>query len=173
MKKQILLIPIVLFLAILSCKKEEVKEVKGNTNEEFDLKASKMEQVGSLFEAIARQPEIADALIKSTETLLYTDYTELLPLSDKAIVQRGKARGAAFGKLFYSIAQQPESYNKMDSAAMKFLGKYDISYISDELLEITKTYAIALLNESLARQPEADSLFNLASKKYLNIYILK
>ncbi len=172
MEKQFLLIAIALCLTLLSCQKDEIKEVKVNIYEEFDLKASKMEQIGSLFNAIAQQPEIAHALIKSTE-IIYSDYTELLPISDKAIVQRGKARGAAFSQLFYSIARQPEAFNDLDSAAMKFLGIYDPSYISDELLDITKTYAVAALNLSLAQQPEADSLFNIASKKYLNINIQK
>jgi len=172
MKKQALLISIFL-LALCSCTKEEKEYVTNNeyiTNEEFDLKASKMEQIGSLFESIARQPEIADLLISSTE-MLYTDYTELLPLSDTAIEQRGKARGYAFSMLFSSIARQPEAFDLLDSAATKFLGKYDSNYISDELLEITKTYAIGNLNNSIALQPEADSLFNVVSKKYLNFDI--
>jgi F0F1-type ATP synthase membrane subunit c/vacuolar-type H+-ATPase subunit K len=166
MKKQILWIPIALLLTLFSCEEEEFKD------DEFDLKASKIEQIGNLFDAIARQPELADVLIKSTENL-YSNYTELLPLSDKAIVQRGKARGSAFSALFNSIARQPEAYNKLDSAATKFLGIYNSNDISDELLDITKTYTIAALNESIARQPEADSLFNLVSKKYLNFEILK
>lgn len=157
-----------LLFTLFSCEKEILKD---NLNDEFDLKAGKMEQIGSLFDAIARQPDASDILIKSTE-MLYTDYAELLPLSDKAIEQRGKARGVAFSMLFSSIARQPEAFNKLDSAAMKFLGKYDSGYISDELLDITKTYAVTSLNESIARQPEADSLLNIASKKYLNFEII-
>jgi F0F1-type ATP synthase membrane subunit c/vacuolar-type H+-ATPase subunit K len=164
MKKQILLIPIVLLLALFSCETETFDD------DEFDLKASKIEQIGSLFEAIARQPEMADALIKSTENL-YSDYNELLPLSDKAVVQRGKARGAAFSMLFKSIARQPDAYNELDAAATKFLGIYNSTDISDELLDITKTYTISVLNESLAMQPEAIGLFNLIAKKYLNFEI--
>jgi len=166
MKKQILLVPVIL-LTLLSCKKEE----NNYNSNDFDLKASKMEQVGSLFESIARQPESANLLINSTE-MLYSDYTELLPLSDKAIELRGKARGAAFSMLFTSIARQPEAFDVLDSAATKFLGKYDPSYISDELAEITKTYAMSGLNDAIARQPEADSLFNIVSKRYLNYEII-
>lgn len=164
MTKQLLIIPCFLLLVLGSCKKEENTYV---VNEDFDIKASKMEQVGSLFEAIARQPEAANGLIRSTEAL-YKDYTVLLPLSDKAIELRGKARGVAFGMLFSAIARQPEAYNVLDSAAAKFLGKYDPAIINDELQDITRTYAVAALLESIARQPEADSLFNLVSKKYLN-----
>ena len=163
MKKLVLLISVVALSSLFSCTKEV-------SDDSFDLKASKMEQIGGLFESIARQPDMADVLISSTESL-YSDYTELLPLSDQAIVQRGKARGYAFGMLFSSIARQPEAYMQLDAAAEKFLGKYDASYISDELSEITTTFAFTLLTESIARQPEADSLFNAACKKYLNFEI--
>ncbi len=163
MKKLALLISVVALTSLFSCTKEV-------SDDSFDLKASKMEQIGGLFESIARQPDMADILISSTESL-YSDYTELLPLSDQAIVQRGKARGYAFGMLFSSIARQPEAYNQLDAAAEKFLGKYDASYISDELSEITKTFAFTLLTDAIARQPEADTLFKAACKKYLNFEI--
>lgn len=163
MKKQILFIPIVLLLTLVSCENDEI--------DEFDIKASKMEQIGSLFYSIARQPEAADLLIKSAE-MLYSDYTELLPISDMAITQRGMARGESFSMLFEAITMQPEAFNILDSAAEKFLGRYNSSYISDELLDVTKTYSISILLESLARQPETDSLINLASIKYLNFDIL-
>jgi hypothetical protein len=169
MRKQLLLISVLFLSFLVSCTKEETVSIE---DEEFDLKASKMEQVGSLFEAIARQPEVSDLLIQSTEKL-YTDYTELLPLSDKAIVQRGKARGAAFSLLFTSVARQPEAFGILDSAATKFLGKYNPDYISDELADITKTYTIAAINESIAQQPEADSLFNVLCRKYLNFEIIE
>jgi len=167
MKKQIFLVSVIL-LTVLSCKKEENNYI---VNDTFDVKAYKMEQIGSLFESIARQPEAADLLINSTE-MLYSDYTELLPLSDKAIELRGEARGIAFSMLFSSIARQPEAFDVLDSAATKFLGTYDPSYISDELADITKIYAMTGLNEAIARQPEADSLFNIVSKKYLNYEII-
>jgi hypothetical protein len=164
MKKQILILPIVLLLALFSCTEKERDE------EEFDLKAAKMEQIGGLFDAIARQPEMADFMIKTSENN-YNNFAELLPISDKAIIQRGKARGAAFSQLFLSISRQPEAFSKLDFAATKFLGQYNSVDISDELLDITIAYSITGLNEALARQPEADSLFNLACKKYLNFEI--
>lgn len=168
MKNKILLIVIVLTSILFSCTKEENEFIM---IEEMDLKAYKMGQIASLFESIARQPEAADVLIRATE-MLYTDYTELLPISDKAIEQRGEARGNAFSELFDAIARQPEAFNILDFAAMKFLGEYNSSYISDELLDVTKAYAMRGLNQSLARQPEADSLFNLVTIKYLNFEIL-
>ena len=164
--KKSLLFSIVWLLATVSC----VKDVD-NEGEGFDLKASKMEQIGSLFDSIARQPESADVLIKATE-ILYKDYTELLPLSDRDIIQRGKARGSAFSSLFDAIARQPEAFDDLDYAAEKFLGVYDPDYISDDLLEITRIYSLTALEESLARQPEAKDLINSASIKYLDFDIL-
>ncbi|HNX65283.1 MAG TPA: hypothetical protein PKH02_00295 [Bacteroidales bacterium] len=167
MKSHIFLFSILLVFLVTSCTK---KEFVYDEDETFDLKASKMEQVGSLFESIARQPEAADQLVKATEGI-YTDISELLPISDRAIVQRGKARGYSFGLLLTSIARQPEAFEDLDAAAKKFLGEYNSDYISDELAEITKTYATAALNESIARQPEADSLFNVVCKRYMNFEI--
>ncbi len=167
MKKIVLLLPLALLLMTFSCKKTEYLQ---NPDEDFDLKASKMEQIGSLFESIARQPEATDDLFNATK-LIYNDYTKLLPLSDKALVQRGKARGAAFSMLFDAIARQPEAYPLLDSAATMFLGAYKASEISDELLEITKAYSVASLNASIARQPEAFPSFNAACKKFLNFEI--
>lgn len=166
MKNQVLLLSILLLVFMSSCTKKEYFD----EDEAFDLKASKMEQTGSLFDAIARQPEASDQLIRATEGI-YSDISELLPISDKAIVQRGKARGYAFGMLLTSISRQPEAFDQLDAAARKFLGVYDPQIISDELAEITRTYAAASLYESLARQPEADSLFNVVCKRYMNFEI--
>jgi len=199
MRKMYVLIPILALWSLIGCEKEEVKDLNDDLNvlqdsiniiieqhtalldsisilidvidtEEFDIKAYKMEQIHSLFEAMARQPEASDLLIGATE-MLYTDYTELLPLSDEAIIERGKARGIAFSGLFEAMARQPEAFPKLDSAAAKFMGAYSPSYISDELLEITRANSLASLNESIARQPFIDSLFNLTCKKYLNFEI--
>ncbi|MBN1768947.1 MAG: hypothetical protein JXR50_09720 [Prolixibacteraceae bacterium] len=145
--------------------------IANNQSNNYDIKALKMSQIGSLFESMGRQPEIADQLILTTE-MLYTDYTELLPISDKAVYERGQARGSSFGILFEAIARQPEAFEILDFAATKFLGEYSADYVSDELLEITRTYAFSLMNESLARNPQTDSLINLASTKYLNHSII-
>lgn len=177
MKRIHLFIPILLALVLISCEKEPEENITNEyttnnytTGDEFDLKASKMEKASSIFDAIARQPEMADALIRTT-ALFYNDYTALLPLTDKAIIQRGKARGTGFGLMFIAVSSQPEAYPIIDSAASRFLGKYDPSYINNELLEVTQTYALDGLNASLARQPECDSIFNLMSIKYLNLDI--
>lgn len=132
-----------------------------------DLKAFKMEQIKYLFESISRQPEAAESLVKGTE-ILYTNYQELLPLSDKAIMERGRARGIAFGGLLEALARQPEAEALLDAAAEKFLGAYDPEIISDELLEHTKVYAVKSLVESLARYPEIAPRLSYISFKYLN-----
>ena len=165
MKKQTLLIVFISLLTMFSCTDDLICECN-----ELDLKASKMEQIGPLFEAISRNPDNYNTLIKVTEEL-YSDYTELLPITDKAVSQRGKARGNSFGLLFYSLARNPGAFEKLDSAAAKFLGEYDESEISDELLDISKTYAMKGLNEGFARNPNIDSLYNVLSKKYLNFEI--
>jgi len=177
MKKQNLLFSMLLVLTFASCEKEPdintTNEYTTNdytVTDDFDIKANKMLQASSAFPAIARQPEMSSIIIRSTE-MLYSDYTVLLPLSDKAVTQRGKARGAAFGSLFAAIARQPEAYPTLDSVAAKFLGAFDPSYISADLEDITKTFAMDSLNMSLARQPECDSVFNLVSIKYLNFDI--
>lgn len=199
MRKTILLIPIVFILALMGCEKTELEGINqeitnlqdsisviieqhyhlldsisvliSNVNDEnFDIKACKMEQIGSLFNAIARQPEVSEFLIEATE-ILYSDISELLPLSDEAVVQRGKARGFAFSCMFNAIARQPEAFAELDIAATKFLGVYDPGYISDELLDISKIYTTTAMNEAIARQPNADSLFNLTCMKYFNFEI--
>jgi hypothetical protein len=129
-----------------------------------------MEQVGPIFESIARIPEAFDMQIKVTSEL-YPNISELLPISDKAIIQRGKARGHSFGLLFYAVSRNPMAIDKLDSAAARFLGAYNKEMVNEELEEITKRYAIPWLNKALARNPEMDSLFNVMSKKYINLYI--
>ena len=162
MKKQTLLIVFVSLLTLFSCSDNLIYECN-----ELDAKANKMEQIGPLFESISRNPNLYKTMIKATEEL-YLDYTELLPLTDKAVAQRGKARGESFGQMLYAISRNPIAFEKIDSAATKFLGKYDSSYINAEMEEITKSYAIGKLNVAIARNPRADSLFNVACKRYLN-----
>jgi hypothetical protein len=132
-----------------------------------DLKALKMDMVGILFSGMALQPEIYKSLIKAMK-MSYSSYQELLPLSDKNLYDRGRARGEAFGRMFEAVARQPEMAAQIDSVAGVFLGKYDPSYISSELLNHTRNFASVYLIEAMSRQPEADSAFNALSKKYLN-----
>lgn len=136
-----------------------------------DIKAFKMAQAGMLFESIARQPEASERLIKATE-ILYTDYHQLLPLSDKAVAERGRARGMAVGSLLDAVARQPEAIEILDAAAEKFLGAYDPAIFSAELMDYARIYAAPALMESIARQPEVTTSFNFISSKYLNYIFL-
>ncbi len=189
---------------------DSVSSIIATLNKGEDVNAIKIEQIGSLFEAIARQPEAAYTLIDANE-ILYKDYTELLPFSDKTIINRGvaiaelfdalarqpeayskldsaatkylglfdatsmsddytegKARGTALAGLFASVARQPEAHGKMDTIANKLIGEYNASYMSNDLLDVSKAFATGSLSESIARQPEADSLLNLICIRYLN-----
>lgn len=135
---------------------------------EPDIKAEKMQQVGYLFESIARQPEMAEELVKATEGVLYSNITDLLPISDTLEKQRGMARGSAFSLLFESIARQPEARYMLDDAAARFLGEYDSAMISDELNEFQKTFASTGLIEGIARQPEMQAYMDTICVKYFN-----
>ncbi len=134
--------------------------------DETDIKALKMAQISSLFEAIARQPEAYENLIAATE-MLYTDYTQLLPFSDSTIT----ARGYAINALFDGIARQPEAFHALDSAATKYLGEFNPSYINDDI-SVGKARGIALtgLFESIARQPAAFHDLDSVATKYIGKY---
>lgn len=145
----------------ISCDKEDNIVVD-------DIKAAKMEQIGGLFENAARQPEYVDELIKSSEIMLYSSIEDLLPISDKNIELRGKARGYAFGKMFESLARQPEALTHLDAIAKQFLGEYDSDIISKELREYTVIYSAEFILQGIARQPEILSVYNGLTKKYLD-----
>lgn len=200
MKKFVLLVPVLLFF-LVSCNKAKINDLNSKINQlqdsvsiakqqqtamvdsilnlinsgdtsNVDIKALKMEQIANLFTAISRNPQVSGYFVTLTESL-YSDYTELLPLSDKAVKQRGAARGAAFSSLFSAIARNPSQFNKLDSAAMRFLGVYSPDYISDELLEYTKVSSMPGLYDAISRNPapEIDSLLNIETIKYLNFSI--
>lgn len=142
------------------------------SDETQDIKAFKISQVWMLFESIARQPEASESLIKATE-ILYTDYHQLLPLSDKAVADRGRARGMAVGGLFTAIARQPEAVDILDAAAEQFLGAYDPAIFSVEMMEYARITAATALMESITRLPEAIANINYFSSKYLNYTLLE
>lgn len=199
MNRLFFILPIVFFLAI-SCTNDDIEDLNNEVstlqdsidviiqkhndlldsmsvliaeqNSGSDIKAIKMAQIASLFESIARQPEASDVLISSTE-ILYSDYTELLPISDKNINERGESRGYSFGLMFEAVVRQPDAFQSIDEAAEKFLGEYNADYISDNLLDVTRAYSLPFINSSIARNPEADSLLNIMSEKYLDFDILK
>lgn len=201
-KSLILSLIICLVFSVLSCNKDEINDLNNNVsalqdslkaaNDKYylllntiieqqnsamasdssDIKAIKMQAVGSLFESIARQPEQFTRLIKAT-TMLYSDYAELLPLTDKAVAERGKARGIALGSMFTAMARQPEMIQVMDSVAEKFLGRYNSSYINSEMLDYMRIYASSSILEAITRQPEISVAIDSLSLKYLDSGIMK
>ncbi|NPA35573.1 MAG: hypothetical protein GXO47_01875 [Chlorobi bacterium] len=162
MKKYILILPVLMLFFLMACDDDTTC-----VYEEPDNKAVLMEQAGEIFEAIARNPETYDRQVEITSGL-YSNISELLPISDKAIQQRGEARGKAFGSLIYAVARNPYAYEKLDSAAIIFFGAYNEEIISKEMEDITVAYAIPDLNTAIARNPGVDSLLNVVCKKYLN-----
>lgn len=137
----------------------------------YDLKAQNIEAVGPVFTAIARQPELYDELVAAAEATLFSDYTDLLPISDRAVDQRGMARGNAVGLLIEAVVRQPEMKEKLDEAAGKFLGPYNSRYISAELNAYAITAASAAISDSYARNPELIGVIQELCKKYLNVTI--
>lgn len=168
--KKVLLIFTVLLTSLLSCTEEGDTYL---TEEIFilnepDIKAYKLEQVAPLFDGIARQPEMAEGLINAAEVMLYDNFTDLLPISDTLVAERGSARGFAFSSMFDAMARQPESIPIIDSVATKFLGVHDDSYINDEMLAYTKVFASRGLLDGLARQPENYDKLDPICLKYFN-----
>ena len=76
-----------------------------------DYKASQMFSTLSLYENIARQPEMVKELMRATAKLAqYDTITAIAPLDKEAEVERGTARGKCLAACFSSIARQPEAY---------------------------------------------------------------
>lgn len=196
MKKLLFTLPLISLFLMFSCNKEEldtigndveilqdslslivsqhnamldsISEIINTLNDNsVDIKSMKLQQLPELFDGIARQPEVGEILISATE-ILYSDYTELLPLSDENVPERGYTIGYDIGYLIYSICRQPEAFDLLDSAATKFIGPYSPDHINDEMLEYMKISVSAMLSESIARNPEYDSLYNVVTNKYLN-----
>lgn len=164
MKKYLI---ILLSIFLFSCT-DDYTYITEELEEPVDLKALKMEMVGPVFESIARQPEMAQGFINAAEAMLYKDISEILPISDSFVVERGIARGKAFSTMFESIGRQPEAIEYFEIAATKFLGKYDAEIISDEMLEYQKIYSITSLVEALARQPEAYNDMDTVCQDFFN-----
>lgn len=137
-------------LAFSACsEKNYYEEDSGN-----DAKAQQMRAVGSLFENIAKQPEMADALIETTEVLAgYSNISELAPLDDEAVAERGEARGESIGLCFEAISRQPDMIEQLEELCVRFLGQSGDGIVSDELNRYSAVAAASSLNSSIARQP--------------------
>ena len=84
-----------------------------------DYKASQMFSTLSLYENIARQPEMVKELMRATAKLAqYDTITAIAPLDKEAEVERGTARGKCLAACFSSIARQPEAAGPIRAAMM-------------------------------------------------------
>lgn len=141
-------------------------------NSVYDIKAAKIEQIGNLFEACARQPELMDDLTTIQNTSSYSNISELMPLNDKNIMARADARGIALGKLIESCARQPEMTRKLDSIATLYLGTPETIEYSEELNNFVFTNLLGMYYFSVGRQPEMkyelDDLQYKYTQKYIN-----
>ena len=112
-----------------------------------DYKASQMFSTLSLYENIARQPEMVKELMRATAKLAqYDTITAIAPL-DK------------------------EAYDDIVWAAEKFLGTTEIKSMSEKILKYSRLYALEGVTEAVARQPEIVDLFDSFSVKFLGIGI--
>lgn len=149
-------------LAFSACTEKNYYEEDGSN----DTKAQQMRAVGSLFENIAKQPAIADALIETTEAMAgYSSISELAPLDDEAVAERGKARGESIGLCFEAISRQPDMLEQLEELCVRFLGQSGDGIISDELNSYSAVAALASLNSCIARSPYFEiPLKNFADK---------
>ncbi|MFP2996267.1 hypothetical protein ABN763_10155 [Spongiivirga sp. MCCC 1A20706] len=125
--------------------------------------------ISELFNAIARQPEALNNL-DSTATKFVGTF-KVSQMSNNTIVA-GKARGIALNALFIAISRQPSAFDELEQTATKFLGDYDPAIFSDELVEISKSFALGGLNQGLGRNPATEDLLNSICIKFLNFSFL-
>ena len=150
-----------LFFVACSDEGDDVTIYNGDTFTS-DYKANQMYSTLSLYESIARQPEMTKELIQATAKLAqYDTITAIAPLDKEAEVERGTARGKCLAACFSAIARQPVW------AAEKFLGTTEIKSMSEKILKYSRLYALEGVPDALARQPEAIDQFDSFSMKFL------
>ncbi len=129
-----------------------------NETDSIDINALKMEQISYLMINIVRQPEAAEELIQISE-LLYSDYTELQPLSKETVIQRG----IVIKNYIASVARQPEMAPFLEEVAERFIGPFDPDQMQDDQTEgVARGSALSGLIEGIARQPELLELLDKA-----------
>lgn len=136
----------------------------------IDLKAQNIEAVGTLIYNMARQPEEAEQLISIAEVTLFRHYSELLPISDRAVDQRGTARGSAIGQLATALTRSSEEMKqKLFAVADQFLGPYDPWTISPALNAYAITSASPMILEAYAYNTSILPDLQKLCKAYLGI----
>ena len=155
-----------LFFVACSDEGDDVTIYNGDTFTS-DYKANQMYSTLSLYESIARQPEMTKELIQAAKLAQYDTITAIAPLDKEAEVERGTARGKCLAACFSAIARQPEAYDNIVWAAEKFLGTTEIKSMSEKILKYSRLYALEGVPDALARQPEAIDQFDSFSMKFL------
>lgn len=101
---------------LYSCKDENYTTVimEGFYNSK---KAVQVSSTSTIYENMARQPELADELINRTCVLAgYKDFMHLLPFESREEERQvGMARGECLSAFMTSVARQPDMYEKLDS----------------------------------------------------------
>lgn len=151
-------------LLTTACSDDEVQDMDSNT----DIKALKLEAVGSIFSSIARQPELAQEIEQTGSNILaYKDISELAPLADKAVAARGRARGLSISMLFTAVARNPDMMPQLAKAAEKWLGTASNPGLTPELNTYASIAASSELFDAMARQPEMASQLDSLSVVFL------
>ncbi len=118
-------------------------------------KIDKITSIQTLFDNIARQPEAADDLINAAERIAgYSDISELTPVGIYISRDFGYARGACIAACAQAVARQPEIFDVLLDAAVKFLGAYNSPGITAQINSYSKVKALPGILEGIARQPE-------------------
>lgn len=157
-----------IFLLLASCYKET------NLVSDQIYKIDKITSIQTLFESIARQPEIAVDLIQTTENIAgYRDISELAPIDESISKKFGYARGVCISACAESIARQPESHAILTATAVKFLGAYNGTGITAQINEYSKVRALPGILGGISRQPDAFNSINEMSKALLGVELTK
>mgnify|MGYP000765807047 FL=1 len=155
---------------LFSCKDENYTTVvmEGSYNSK---KAIQVSSTSTIYENIARQPELANELVNRTCVLAgYKDFMYLLPFEIREEERQvGMARGECLSAFMTSVARQPDMYEKLDSAAVVFLGTAETLSSMSVLLDYSCYNAIAGYNEALTRQPEIKDTLDIICRKFLGV----
>ena len=94
--------------------------------------------------------------------------------AEKTSGQVGMARGECLsGFCDVRVARQPDMYEKLDSAAIIFLGTAETLSSMSVLLDYSCYNAVAGYNEALTRQPEIKDTLDIICSKFLGVVLEK
>lgn len=133
-----------------------------------DAKANMIYSFASVFTDMARQPEVGTSMVEAAlATWNISSYEDYLPLKDKALRERGIARGCVVGAALTAIARQPEINTQITSAALLLIGAYDEDLFPAVMIDYAKGIALTHLTDAIARQPEAAAMLRSFMTRFL------